>query len=311
MNEEILKFKPIFFPKIWGGNKLTKMFEKKLSTDKIGEAWLVSAHENGDTVVAEGPYQDMKLSQVYKEAPHLFNNKTNDEFPLLVKIIDAASDLSVQVHPNDYYANKVGERYGKEEVWFVLDANEKQKVQYGHHSKSKDEFAALINYKKWDQLLKYTTISKYDLVPVMPGTIHAIMGGTLVLEIQQSSDTTYRIYDYDRQTEDGSYRDLHIEEALMVSNIPDSSEKIVHYEFTEKSVASLWQGNHFRIEVWNTKEMMKIKKSQNSFYILTLISGNGTINNVSVKSGDALIVTAPVSEVTLTGNLHVVVAVPL
>lgn len=310
MNDYILKFKPIFYPKIWGGQNLKTYFEKDDSEDTIGEAWIISAHENGDTIVDGGPYGGRKLSELYVNEPLLFGKSENKEFPLLVKFIDAQDDLSVQVHPDDIYAKTIGEQYGKEEAWFVIDSKRNQMVQLGHTAKTKEEFSTLIVQKRWSELLEYRPINKYDLIPVKPGTLHAILGGTFVLEIQQSSDRTYRIYDYDRVDHEGNVRALHIEESIAVTNVPDKKTDIINYKPQANKIEKLWSGNYFTLKFIRTTSITKIKKGQNEFVLLALVSGYGCINNVAVKQGDGVIATQPISEIILSPGLEVMLVYP-
>jgi mannose-6-phosphate isomerase class I len=309
MSEEVrvIKLSPIFQSKIWGGRNLAQYF-KNVPDGKIGECWLISAHSHGDTIVENEPFKGQTLSRVYKENRHLFGNDNNKEFPLLVKIIDATDDLSIQVHPNDEYARKLGESFGKEEAWLILKAPPSKKIQIGHHAKSIKEFKQLLSADKWNDLLKYFHIENNCFIPVYPGTLHSILSGTLLLEIQQSSDLTYRVYDYNR-LENGHKRPLHLKEALEVINIPDNSPfpvPILHFD-TKKNI--IFSGKHFMIrtlKIINNYTFNNIPY----YYLLIVTSGSGKVGSLKCSLGDAFILTTSSHPLTIEGNFELVLINP-
>lgn len=306
-NPRVIKLAPIFQQKIWGGRNLAEYFNN-LPNGNIGECWLISAHPHGDTTVANGPFAGLPLSKVYNENRHLFGNDQSADFPLLVKIIDATDNLSIQVHPDDFYAKKCGEKHGKEEAWLILKAPPTKKIILGHHATSKEQFSALITNHKWDELLKHEYIDDHYFVPVSPGTIHSILSGTLLLEIQQSSDLTYRVYDYDR-LDNGTKRVLHIKEALSVTNIPDTSIKprLAPQLMTRKH--QLYKGNYFVI---NTLKITNTYTFKNIAYyhLLIVTAGYGKINGNPCARGDAFILTTSKQPLTIEGNLELVITTP-
>ena len=168
-----------------------------------------------------GPFSGMGLDQLWREYPELFGNPEEEAFPLLTKILDAKMDLSVQVHPEDAYAKAhENEELGKTECWYILDCKESAEMIFGHNAQTKDELIELINRGKWNNLLRRVKIKPSDFYYVPSGTIHALCEGTLVLETQQSSDTTYRLYDYDRRDANGNLRELYLERAIDVTIVP-------------------------------------------------------------------------------------------
>ena len=195
---ELLFMEPVFKEAIWGGTKLRDVFGYEIPSDTTGECWAVSAHKNGDCRIAGGMYDGRLLSSLWEEKPELFGNYPGDQFPLLVKIIDAKADLSIQVHPDDAYA-KVHENgsLGKTECWFILDCKENATLVVGHNAKTKEELEQMIHEGRWKEFIREIPIKPGDFIQIDPGTVHAIKGGTLLLETQQSSDITYRVYDYD------------------------------------------------------------------------------------------------------------------
>ena len=209
-NKEILFMKPVFKQAIWGGNKLGSKWGYEIPGDNTGECWAVSAHPNGDCTVKAGTYAGKTLSQLWAEEPQLFGNVEGDRFPLLVKIIDANDDLSIQVHPDDAYAGKnENGSFGKTECWYILDAPEGAALVIGHNAKDKAQLEDMISNGRWDEFLREVPVKKGDFIQIDPGTVHAIKGGIEILETQQNSDITYRVYDYGR-LQNGKPRELHI-----------------------------------------------------------------------------------------------------
>ena len=211
---ELIFVQPVFHGKLWGGRRLETDFGYELPEGPVGECWAISAHPNGDCHIAGGPWDGFTLSQLWAEHRELFGNVEGDQFPLLIKILDAQDDLSIQVHPDDAYAYEhENGSLGKRECWYILDAREGGDIVVGQRAANREEFARMVDEGRWDDLLNRVPIAKGDFFQIDPGTVHAILGGTLVLETQQSSDVTYRVYDFDRRQPDGTLRELHIQQA--------------------------------------------------------------------------------------------------
>lgn len=216
MNELIL-LKPIFHEKLWGGRRLESDFGYELPEGPVGECWAISAHPHGDCEVVGGTWAGQHLSELWRDHRELFGNLEGDDFPLLIKILDAQDDLSIQVHPDDAYAAEFENgSLGKRECWYILDAHEGGHIVVGQHAKNRDEFARMVEAGRWHDLLNATNVKPGDFFQIDPGTVHAILGGTLVLETQQSSDVTYRVYDFGRRQPDGTLRELHLQQAMDV-----------------------------------------------------------------------------------------------
>ena len=200
---------PVFKEMIWGGNRLKTEFGYEIPGDDTGECWAISAHPNGDCVVQEGEYAGLHLSELWNRHRDLFGNLEGDRFPLLIKLIDAKADLSIQVHPNDAYAKEhESGSLGKTECWYVVDCDEGAEIVIGHHAKTREEVKEMILNKRWSEFIRVVPVHKGDFFQINPGCLHAIKGGTLILETQQNSDITYRVYDYDRLS-NGKPRELH------------------------------------------------------------------------------------------------------
>ena len=190
--------KPVFKDAIWGG-KLLSDFGYKEAGDSAGECWGISAHKNGDCTVMNGEFAGKTLSWCWENHRELFGNMEGDVFPLLIKILGAEDDLSIQVHPNnEYAAEHENGALGKTECWYILDCKENATIVIGHNAKDKEELADMIHNARWNELIREVPIKKGDFFQINPGCLHAIKGGTLLIETQQSSDVTYRVYDYDR-----------------------------------------------------------------------------------------------------------------
>lgn len=208
--------RPVFVPKIWGGRKLQTEFGYDIPAGPVGECWAISAHPNGDCAIEGGAWDGRLLSELWREEPQLFGGAKGDRFPLLIKILDSADWLSVQVHPDDAYAGThENGSLGKSECWYVLEADPDARVMIGQRAHSREEFSALVAERRWSELLNEVPVKAGNFFAITPGTVHAFKGA-LVLETQQSSDLTYRVYDFDRTQPDGTKRELHMAKALDV-----------------------------------------------------------------------------------------------
>lgn len=228
----VVFMKPVFVPKIWGGRKLETEFGYTIPDGPIGECWAISAHPAGDCEIVGGPFAGMHLSELWDQHRELFANCEGDhgKFPLLIKILDAAGSLSVQVHPDDEYAGKhENGSLGKRECWYVVHADEGAEIIIGQHAKNATEFRQMVEAGEWDKLLNKVSVHTGGFFGVLPGTVHALCAGTLVIETQQSSDITYRVYDYDRVQPDGTKRQLHIDQSCDVvdyDQVPPKDGKV-------------------------------------------------------------------------------------
>lgn len=217
---DILTLTPALKQIIWGGRKLIDEFGMKTELDNVAEAWLLSCHKSGESTVSGGEYDGLKLSEVIEKTGRgcLGTHAEGKEgFPILIKIIDACDRLSVQVHPGDEYARRVENENGKTEAWYILEADEGAQLVYGvNRDMTRAEFKNGIENGTLESLLNFVPVKKGDVAFIPSGTLHAIGKGILLAEVQQSCDTTYRVYDYDRVGKDGKKRELHVEKALDV-----------------------------------------------------------------------------------------------
>ena len=300
---EPIFLKPVFKQMIWGGSRLRE-FGYEIPGDDTGECWAISAHPNGDGTVCSGTYEGKKLSELWAEHRELFGNVEGDRYPLLIKLIDAKADLSIQVHPNDEYAGKnENGSLGKTECWYIVDCDEGAQIVIGHHAKNHEEVEDMIRNKRWDEFIRVIPIHKGDFFQINPGTVHAIKGGTLILETQQNSDITYRVYDYDRLS-NGKPRELHVEKSIDVITAP----------FEPYEVSSTMQtGEGYELQTLIECPVYTVNKVQihgeasftqdKPFLNVSVLEGEGSIDGYAIKKGDHFILPAGYGEYKLSGEL--------
>lgn len=308
MMQEIIILNPVFQERIWGGTKLKTYFNYEIPSDHTGECWAISAHRNGDCTVANGPLQGQTLSQVYENHRELFERSESPVFPLLTKILDASENLSVQVHPDDGYAMQNEEDLGKTECWYVIDCEEGAEIVYGHHATSKKELVKMIDDGDWDNLLNKVKVKPGDFFYVAAGTIHALRKGTLILETQQSSDTTYRVYDYDRLDDSGQKRDLHIDKSKEVLSI-DTDDNCLNTSIQKEenlTITRYVSTRFFTVEKWETTGV--IQKEIPQFTLVSLLEGEGTVNGIPIKKGNHFVLTSMCEKAHFSGDLTMMIS---
>lgn len=308
---EPLFMRPVFQEKIWGGNRLDTVFGFNLTSKNIGENWAISAHPHGTSIIENGKFKGKKLDELWSNHKEIFGAPSESTFPLLVKIIDAEEDLSVQVHPDDSYALQHEKELGKTECWYVIDADPGVEIIYGHNASTPDELYNMINNNKWEKLLKRVPVKKGDFYFVPSGTIHAIGKGIMILETQQSSDTTYRLYDYGRKDAEGNLRDLHIQQSIDVTSIP--SEIPTQYfkveEYGESSITTLLNSSFFNVYRWTVNGVLELKKEA-PYTLATVIEGNGTLitnqKSYSLKKGTSFILPNKITSWEIQGSIELI-----
>ncbi len=309
MKNEIIFLKPVFKEMIWGGNRLGTDFDYKIPSEKTGECWAIGAHANGDCVVDGGAFDGAALSELWDSHRELFGNMEGDRFPLLIKIIDANDDLSIQVHPDDAYA-KVNENgsFGKTECWYVLDCKENTTIVIGHNAKDKTELEDMVRGGRWTEFIREIPIHKGDFFQINPGCLHAIKGGTLILETQQNSDITYRVYDYDRLS-DGKPRELHIDKSIDVITAPFEATAIERAVVEEVGVSreKMVACEYYTVEKLEICGDAEIKQPY-GFINMSVIDGEGTVNGVAVKKGSHFIITAQCEGFSVSGKMTAIIS---
>ncbi len=307
---EMLVLEPVLKECVWGGRRLVTEFPYKAEGENIGECWAVSAHPHGDCRVSEGTYAGTTLSKLYREHRELFGNCTAEEFPLLVKIIDAKSDLSIQVHPDDTYAReKEGVPFGKTECWYIMDCPENAELVIGHHAKTREELKEMIEADQYEKLIRRVPVKKGDFLQIVPGTVHAITGGMLILETQQSSDITYRVYDYGRLV-DGKPRQLHVQQSIDVINVPDNSYQtaLSHTDgLPENQMNLLVECSHYSVWKLKVKDSFTLRQDA-PFLIVSVLEGSGSIDGRKVEKGTHLLLPHGYKEAEIKGDMELIVS---
>ena len=306
----ILKIKPVFKEMIWGGHKLRDIFNYEIPSDQTGECWAISGHKNGDCEIVNTEFAGKTVAWLFENHRELFGNVEGDQFPLLVKIIDAKNDLSVQVHPDDEYAGIHENSLGKTECWFVLQADEGTRMVMGHHAKTKDELVKAIENDDYDNLLNSFKISEGDFFYIPTGTIHAICSGSLIYEAQQSSDITYRVYDYHRKDKDGNERQLHVQQSIDVTTVPfvqTDSASFVKTDLENGTKTRYAQSDFFTVDQYLMTGKNTLTNDK-PFQMVSILEGEGTLDGEKVKKGDHFIVCSDQEEVVYDGTMTLMIA---
>lgn len=312
---EPLFLKPVFQDKIWGGTKLHTKFGYELPTDTIGEDWAISAHPHGMGIIENGDFAGSTLADLWTNHQELFGHQKGAVFPLLTKILDAQNNLSVQVHPDDEYGKTHAGELGKTECWYVIDADPGSEIVYGHTAKTHDEFVKMVKEGKWDKLLTRVPVKKGDFFYVPSGMIHGIGKGILILETQQSSDTTYRVYDYDRRDDQGNLRELHIQQSIDVTTVPAEKPKLAieTKNIADSSVTTYVKTDFFNVYGWQIKGDLTFKKTA-PYTLFTVIEGHGKLlvdgKKYDLQKGTSGILPHDVEDWTIYGDLFIIASEP-
>lgn len=300
--------------KIWGGNRLQTEFGYSIPSNTTGEYWAISAHPNGVSVVSNGKYKGIPLDVLYAERRELFGNSDSPVFPLLTKILDANEWLSVQVHPDDAYGLEHEGELGKTECWYIIAADAGAEIIYGHHAQSRQELAQMIEDKQWDKLLNRVPVKAGDFFYVPSGTIHAIGKGIMILETQQSSDTTYRVYDFDRRDEQGNERELHLQSSIDVSYIGQvensHQDRLIVGDLQSTTYVS---NEFFTVYKWQVDGQVKMESAA-PYYLVSVLSGKGSLQVEEIcydlSKGMHFILPSDVSSWSFEGELEMIVSHP-
>lgn len=311
---EILFFEPVYKDYLWGGNRLKKEFNKNSPYEVTAESWEISANKNGKSVVKNGKYEDLNLEELFSKdelRKEIFGNKTLGlkEFPLLIKFIDANKNLSVQVHPDNEYAKKYENSLGKTEMWYIMDCDENSKIVCGiNENIDKVQLEHIVRDGKIKEGLKYFDVEKGDSVLIKPGTIHAIMEGTLICEIQQNADLTYRVYDWDRVDKNGNPRELHIDKALDVIDLKNTPNKVKSEDIENQNLVDC---EFFKTDKIQVKAKYSDSSNPDTFITMNVVDGEGKIVSKSnnqefvIRRGDSFLIPANLGKFEITGNVTI------
>lgn len=305
-----LLFKPILKDRIWGGEKLATL-GKELTSETTGESWELSMVENDLSVVENGLYRNETIKTLIDNFSleilgNSITKRFGNQFPLLFKFLDAKSDLSIQLHPNDQLAKKRHNSFGKTEMWYIMQADENARIILGFkEDSSSEEYLEHLENKSLPTILKEYKVKKGDVFFIETGTIHAIGGGILLAEIQQTSDITYRVYDWDRVDDNGNSRELHVDLALEAINYQKQNPEVIHTKIDNQE-NRLVSCDFFTTNLIPLNGALGINKSNELFYVYICTEGNFEIaydSKVSkFKEGDTVLIPANLKDYTLKGE---------
>lgn len=310
-----LKFAPIYKQIIWGGTNISSYFHRDISLGNVAESWELCCRDDGTSIVSSGELEGMSLqSLILKFREKLLGEKTYQKFgaffPLLIKIIDANENLSVQVHPDDAYARSSGEKNGKNELWYVLDAKEHSKLVYGvKKDESKEDFSKAVSENRVEQTLNTVVVKPGDAIYVTAGKVHAILSGVLLVEIQQNSNTTYRIYDWGRVDKNGKGRTLNTAQALDVidfdlQNKLESCFQIVNNQ--NYCTDAILRSEFFNIDKIMVHHQYESSTSE-GFIIMMCIQGSGEMlydsGTCKIDFGETILLPACIGKFTIYGSM--------
>lgn len=312
-----IKFNPVFKDYLWGGRELAKL-GKDIPEGIVAESWELSCHPDGISAIANGEFSGMALTDfINKHGKRVIGNEFSEEqikkFPLLIKFIDANDRLSVQVHPNDEYANthENGE-FGKNEMWYIISSKPGAKLILGAKAGvTKEAFAAAVKDNKIAECLNEVEVFPGDILNIPSGLLHAIGEGIVLAEIQQNSNTTYRVYDYDRIDKQGNKRPLHIDKALEVIDfkLPKGKAKAdgLEVKLDSASKKSYKIANkYFSVELYDIKSEIKENADGSKFFIYVFVDGDGKISyndgEISVHKGETVLIPAELGKYSISGN---------
>lgn len=310
-----IKFQTLLKQTLWGGDKIVTFKHLDSQLENVGESWEISGVKDNETIVKEGPLKGKSLNEVVAELKDRLVGKENyqrfgDEFPLLIKFIDARQDLSIQVHPNDEIAHKQGKPHGKTEMWYLMESEPGAKLYCGLKKQiTPDQYKEMVDNDTICDALAQYEVKEGDCFFLPAGRIHAIGPGCFLAEIQQTSDVTYRIYDYKRKDKNGNYRELHTKLAAESINYQVENDYRTHYVGRLNKGVSLVQCPYFCTAVYDLNEPMTLDYSElDSFVILIGLKGEGKIidnegNEVSIMAGDTLLIPATTETLSVSGTV--------
>lgn len=303
--------------RIWGGENLCRMFGKENGEENIGETWELTVRNDEMSRIIGGPLVGMSLGDYIESDKSVLGTKYDGgRFPLLIKFIDARDKLSVQVHPDDDYAATVENDSGKTEMWYIVDAKEGAKIVYGlADGVSREAFAEAVATGNIDSAMGYTEVKKGETYFIPSGLLHAIGEGIIIAEIQQNSDLTYRVYDYDRRDSEGKTRELHVEKSLAVVKPFDEAEiNSIRFEAKDSldDADTLAHCRYFRVKKLNVSTEKTLFAGSDSFSSILCISGAGKIiydgEEYDLASGDSYFIPAGLGEYTVKGNTEIIIS---
>lgn len=310
-----IKFEPLLKQTLWGGDKIISFKHLDFQMENVGESWEISGVKDYETIAKNGPLKGKSLNEMVRELKDKLVGRENyqrfgEEFPLLIKFIDARQDLSIQVHPTDEIAHKQGKPRGKTEMWYLMESEPGAKLYCGLKKKiTPEQYKEMVDNDTICDALAQYEVKEGDCFFLPAGRIHAIGSGCFLCEIQQTSDVTYRIYDFKRKDKNGNYRELHTKLAAGSINYQVEDDYRTHYVERKNQGVALVQCPYFCTAVYNLDEPMTLDYSElDSFVILIGLKGEGKIidnegNEVSIETGDTLLIPATTDTLRVSGTI--------
>jgi mannose-6-phosphate isomerase len=310
-----IKVQPIFKEIIWGGNRLKTDYNKVSDLNNIAESWELTVRDDGMNTIVGGEFDGLTMQEyIDKNGFSVVTNKELDRFPLLIKFIDAEDNLSIQVHPDDEYGMKTANSLGKTEMWYVIDAKPGAKLVYGlKKGCTVDTLREAIENGSVEEQLNFVDVKKGDVFFIPSGLVHAIGAGILLAEIQQNSNITYRVYDYNRLGKDGKPRELHVKDALnvIVNRTDDEIDKI-RFSTNAKNDNTLASCEYFNVEKCFIDGDLEFSTNAESFDSILCLDGNGKIEynreSFSLVKGDSYFIPAGLGKYTVSGKVEIIVS---
>ena len=314
-----LKLQPCYKEYLWGGTRLKTEYNKADAPDVTAESWELADHRDGASVVAEGQYKGCTLSQLSEQNKTAFwgTDCKREVFPVMVKLIDAQKKLSIQVHPSDITAHAAFGEQGKAEMWYIVDCEPHAGIYYGFSRRiTSDEFLRRAQDGSICEVLNWVPVSKGDVFYIMPGTIHAIGAGIVIAEIQQNSNTTFRVYDYQRKGADGKTRPLHLKRAAEVINfepiIPEECKINSGAEFADFSMREMFSCHYFRAYRVDVHRRIELKCDGCSFQHILCVEGSGQIlhedKQYPILRGQSYFMPAALGEYQIIGDCRILLS---
>lgn len=308
-----VKLLPAYKDYLWGGEKLKTYFNKNTDLTPLAESWELSTHKDGQSIVASGEYNGLPLYEyIEKIGKSALGTRAErfEYFPLLIKLIDAKGSLSVQVHPSDEYALENEGEYGKTEMWYILDCDEGASLYYGFsRDVTREEYERAIKEETLTELLNAVPVKRGDVFFIPSGTVHAIGAGIIICEIQQNSNTTYRVYDYGRRDKNGNTRQLHVDKALEVSMLKKSPPLPETSDGDDVMLASCEYFEVKRLRVGGSREIFA---DGESFVSLIVTDGEGGLDfdggSLNIVKGDSIFVPANAGKLIVSGKCELILS---
>ena len=300
---------------IWGGNRLKNEYNKASTLNNIAESWELTVRDDGMNTICGGEFDGLTMEEyINKNGFSVVTNKEMDRFPLLIKFIDAEDNLSIQVHPDDEYGMKTANSLGKTEMWYIIDAKPGARLVYGlKDGYTVDMLKEAIENNTVENTLNYVPVKKGDVFFIPSGLVHAIGAGILLAEIQQNSNITYRVYDYNRKGKDGKPRELHVSDALnVIVNRTQSEIEKIQFSTNVKNDTSLASCKYFKVDKFNIYKACEFSTNVESFNSVLCLDGDGYIeyqdNIFPLTKGDSYFIPAEIGKYSVNGNVEIIIS---